>query len=73
MWSVPDTTGETPPVLRGHTLTSVDSNRAVLFGGYDWGTHCNETYLLDMESWVGSSPVIQVEKSFQEGCRDVTA
>ena len=32
----------------------------MLFGGYDGGNFHNEAYLLDMESWVGSYPVMFV-------------
>ena len=51
-WTAQATTGEKPPALRGHTLTMVDQHRSILFGGYDGGRWHNDTYILDMETWV---------------------
>ena len=34
-WIIPTVTGDRPPPIRSFTLTSVTSNTAVLFGGYD--------------------------------------
>ena len=51
-WSTQATTGEQPPPLNGHSLTMIDQQRAVLFGGRG-AHHChNDTYVLDMEAWV---------------------
>ena len=50
-WTAQATTGEKPPALYGHTLTMVDQHRSLLFGGYGGGYH-NDTYILDMETWV---------------------
>ena len=52
-WTAQATTGEKPPALWGHTLTMVDQNRAVAFGGRDGSyVYHNDTYILDMETWV---------------------
>ena len=52
MWSVPHTTGEKPPPMARHTFTKVDHRRAVVFGGSLGGGKTNDTYVLDMETWV---------------------
>ena len=51
VWAVQTTNGESPPPLAGHTLTKIDHHRAVVFGGYT-GSYSNDTYVLDMETWV---------------------
>ena len=50
-WAVQPTTGERPPPLGAHTFTKIDHHRAVVFGGVTW-TLANDTYVLDMETWV---------------------
>ena len=51
-WTAQATTGEKPPALYGHTLTMVDHRNALLFGGMSGGRYYNDTYILDMETWV---------------------
>ena len=51
-WIAQATTGEKPPALWGHTLTKIDQHRAGLFGGFDGGRDHNDTFILDMETWV---------------------
>ena len=51
VWAVQMTTGESPPALSWHTFTKIDHHRAVVFGGSS-GSFTNETYVLDMETWV---------------------
>ena len=51
-WSAQSTTGEAPPPIFGHTFTKISPSKAALFGG-DNGRHkVNDTYVLDMETWV---------------------
>ena len=52
MWTAQATTGERPPLLVGHTLTKCDHNRAILFGARAEGNYRNDTYALDMDTWV---------------------
>ena len=52
-WTAQDTTGEKPPALCGHSLTLIEQHRAAMFGGSNGlGHYRNDTYLLDMETWV---------------------
>ena len=51
VWAVQMTTGESPPPLYYHTFTKIDHNRVVVFGGFA-GSSSNDTYVLDMETWV---------------------
>ena len=51
VWVAQPTTGEKPPPLSGHTFTKIDHKRAVAFGG-STGSRVNDTYVLDMETWV---------------------
>ena len=51
-WTAQVTTGEKPPALSGHSLTIIDQCRAVLFGGWDGSYRRNETYTLDLDTWV---------------------
>lgn len=51
-WTAQATTGEKPPAIYGHTLTMIDQNKAVLFGGYDGQISYNDTYILDVNTWV---------------------
>jgi len=52
VWAVQRTTGESPPPLSLHTFTKIDHHRAVVFGGYPLGSRLNDTFVLDMETWV---------------------
>ena len=52
VWAVQMTTGESPPPLSRHTFTKIDYHRAVVFGGYTGSSRLNDTYVLDMETWV---------------------
>ena len=52
LWSVQATTGDRPPALDGLTLTKIDRHRAALFGGLDGISFHNDTYVLDMATWV---------------------
>ena len=52
-WAVQRTTGESPPPLAGHTFNRIDHHRAVVFGGFTGRSRKNDTYVLDMETWVG--------------------
>jgi len=51
VWTVQPTTGDKPPPLTGHTFTKIDHHRAAVFGGF-FGNRTNDTYMLDMETWV---------------------
>ena len=52
MWTSQATTGEKPPALSGHTLTMIDQNTALLFGGSDGTAKHNDSYVLNMDTWV---------------------
>ena len=52
LWSVQATTGDRPPALSYLTLTKIDQHRAALFGGYGGSWRHNDTYVLDMATWV---------------------
>ena len=52
LWSVQATTGDRPPALNNLTLTKIDQHRAALFGGHDGRKYHNDTYVLDMATWV---------------------
>ena len=52
------TSGEKPPGLWGHSLTMIDTHRALLFGGLDgWRRH-NDAYLLDLVTWVSNYSIL---------------
>ena len=51
-WSAQPTTGEKPPPLSHHTFTKIDHSRAVVFGGLTRNSRLNDSYILDMETWV---------------------
>ena len=52
-WTVQATTGEKPPPLYDHTLTITGRHRSTVFGGNSGGRRRhNDTYVLDMETWV---------------------
>ena len=55
VWTEQPTAGRKPPALRDHTFTKIDNHRAVVFGGDTeslMGSRTNDTYVLDMETWV---------------------
>ena len=52
VWSAQPTTGEKPPPLESHSFTKIDQHRAVVFGGFTGNKETNDTYVLDMETWV---------------------
>ena len=52
MWSLQSTTGEQPPPLAWHTFTKIDHHRAVVFAGFTGKSMNNDTFVLDMETWV---------------------
>ena len=53
VWSSPVTSGERPPPCAGSSLTSIDSRRAVLFGGYNEKQgDMNDVYIIDLQSMV---------------------
>ena len=45
-------TGDKPPALYRHTLTKIGKRRVAMFGGCDGSVRRNDTYILDVESWV---------------------
>ena len=52
-WSSPPMTGSRPPPCSGFSLTTVDENRAVLFGGYQPGRErVNDVYILHFNDMV---------------------
>ena len=51
-WTIQTTTGEKPPPLACHTLTMTDGHRATVFGGFDGVRSHNDTYVLDVKTWV---------------------
>ncbi len=69
-WSVPTTTGDTPPPCSDFTFTAIDSHRAVLFAGcvpklpsnndnlqicVDDAPAVDDVIVLDYKTWVNSS------------------
>ena len=53
MWSAQLTTGKKPPPLCAHTFIKIDHHRAVVFGGSTGRVDNNDTYVLDLKTWVG--------------------
>ena len=52
-WTSQPTTGCVPPPCVDFSFTCVDGRRAVVFGGYQPQTGItNDTYLIDMDTWV---------------------
>lgn len=51
-WSDQPATGEKPPPVSSHTFTKIDHHRAVVFGGFTGRSELDDTYVLDMETWV---------------------
>ena len=57
-WIAQSTSGKRPVGLWGHSLTMINRGRALLFGGWSGGAKWhNDTYLLDLESWVSNTEV----------------
>ena len=52
MWSSPPTTGSRPPPCASFTLTAVDSNRGVLFGGRTEHGRMNDVYIINVQTMV---------------------
>ena len=52
VWKEQATSGEKLPGLWGHSLTMIDTHRALLFGGSDGREAYNDAYILDMDTWV---------------------
>ena len=52
VWDIQKTSGESPPPLFNHTFTRIDHHRAVVFGGCAGSSWENDTYVLDMKTWV---------------------
>ena len=52
-WSSPLMTGSRPPPCSDFSFTTVDNNRAVVFGGFQPGRgHVNDVYILDFKDMV---------------------
>ena len=52
-WSSPAVTGTKPPPLSDFSFTKVDSKRAVVYGGWTKGRKASDTYVLELDKWVG--------------------
>lgn len=57
-WSALCVTGSHPPARQSHTLTAVDDNRAVLFGGNNGSNYLNDLWLFDYreKAWIEIIP-----------------
>ena len=52
-WSSPSVKGSRPPPCAYFSLTMIDEERAVMFGGYDCNWKClNDVYVLHMSTMV---------------------
>ncbi len=52
-WFTPQVTGDVPPPGAWFSLTAIDGNRAILFGGSIKGIGwSNKSFILDMNKWV---------------------
>lgn len=51
-WCIPEITGSGPAPCSGFSFTTVDSKRAVFFGGANKKGYLNKLYFLNMENWV---------------------
>ena len=49
IWTAPSVRGDRPPPMSYFTMTSVDSKRAVLFGGNSRNGRMNDTYIVTLE------------------------
>ena len=61
VWLAQSTTGSKPPAFDGHTFITINDHKAVLFGG-SGGKKYNDTYVLDLDTWVWS---VCVRENFQ--------
>ena len=52
VWTAQPTSGEKPPPLDGHSFIKIDHHKAVVFGGFTGKGYLDNTYILDMETWV---------------------
>ena len=57
VWSVQPTTGKKPPPMSHHTFTKIDHHRAVVIAGVTGWVLLNNTYVLDMQTWVWNNYV----------------
>ena len=51
-WSSPSVKGSRPPTCAGFSLTMIDEERAVMFGGKDRRDYLNDAYVLHMSTMV---------------------
>ena len=58
VWRAEATSGERPPGLWNHSLTMIDTHRALLFGGLDGRKRHNDAYLLDLVTWVSNYSIL---------------
>ena len=62
-WISPAVKGTRPPPCNGFTLTSIDSHRAVLFGGTQPGRgQVSDLYLIDFNTMVCEQAVLYKNK-----------
>ena len=54
------TTGDEPPSLNGCTLTMIDQQQAILFGGKGDNEYHNDAYLLDTAKWVCCKGIVYI-------------
>ena len=56
-WDCPTTTGTQPPPCQGFTFTKVDSERVILFGGFQPNTRrrVNDVYILNLQTRVSQT------------------
>ena len=45
LWINPTVTGDCPPPCSNFSITTINNNRAVLFGGYQDGARSNDVYI----------------------------
>ena len=74
IWSSPTVSGTRSPPRSGLTLTSIDENRAIAYGGWDGerGSGSSDLYLIDFQTMVGvrrnSHECLLLIRSLQEIC-----
>ena len=61
-WSSPSVKGSRPPPCAGFSLTMIDEERAVMFGGNDSVVYLNDVYVLHMSTMVSCLllPIVQI-------------
>ena len=48
-WTIPQVTGESPQPCSNLSMTSIDSNRAIMFGGFQAeGGRVNDVYIAEL-------------------------